>query len=155
MALIPRKQEWSPDPFDQLEGLQREMNRLFNFSLGRFPETNSIFNGNWAPALDVYDNKDRFVIKAELPGLTRDEIDVSLEDNILTIKGEKKKNSEVKEEHYLRSERFYGSFQRSIGLPAGADAGKAKATFKDGVLELVLPKKEEAKPRQIKIDVTS
>lgn len=155
MALIPKRQnDWSINPFSELETLQKEMNRLFDFSLSRHPQLESSFlGGQWVPSLDVYDKKDAVVVKSDLPGMTKDEIDVSIENDILTIKGEKKREEDTKDENYIRSERFYGTFQRSIALPASVDASKAKASFKDGVLELVLPKKEEAKPKQIKIEL--
>ena len=107
----------------------------------------------WFPAVDVYEDKERLVIKAELPGLKQNEIDVSVEADVLTIKGEKKKETEVKEKNYYHLERAYGSFERRFNLPVNVDASKIKATYKDGILELALPKKEEAKPKQIKVDV--
>jgi HSP20 family protein len=106
-----------------------------------------------APALDVYEQKDDVVIKAEIPGLTKDEIDITLEGNTLTIKGEKKKEEEVKEEDYYRCERAYGAFARSIDLPVAVQTDKINASFKGGVLEIRLPKTEEAKKNVVKIKV--
>ena len=126
--------------------LQQEANRLFN--------GNSLGSAAWAPAVDVYDHKDSLVIKADLPGLTQKDIDVSVEDDILRIKGQKKQEQEVKEDNYYRLERAYGSFERSFSLPVSVDAAKIKAAYKDGVLQLTLPKKEQPKPKQIKVDIT-
>jgi HSP20 family protein len=105
------------------------------------------------PTLDVYEQKDDLIVKAEIPGLTKDEIDISLEGNTLTIKGEKKKEEEVKEEDYYRSERTYGAFSRTIELPVAVQTDRVNASFKDGVLEIRLPKTEEAKKNVVKVKV--
>lgn len=155
MALIPyRRNDWLADPFSELENLQKEMNRLFDFSFARRPRGDStLLGGQWSPAIDVYDSKDNILVKADLPGLTKDEIEVSIQDDNLIIKGEKKKDTEVKEENYYRTERFYGSFYRTVELPAQVEADKVDAKYEDGVLSLTLPKKEDAKPKKITIDV--
>ena len=155
MNLIPRKhQPLQRGPFEDLLGLQSQMNRLFDFSLGRWSDDADAFRENfWAPAVDISDGKDSLTVKADLPGLKKEEIDISIHDGVLVIKGEKKSEEEQKGKGYLRSERFYGAFARQITLPSSVDDTKIKASYKDGVLELVLPKKEEAKPKQIKIDV--
>ena len=106
-----------------------------------------------ALALDIYEQKDDLIIKAEMPGLTKDEIDISLDGNVLTIKGEKKKEEEVKEEDYYRCERAYGAFSRSIELPVAVQIDKVNASFKNGVLEIRLPKTEEAKKHVVKVKV--
>jgi HSP20 family protein len=106
-----------------------------------------------APALDVYEQKDDLIVKAEIPGLTKDEIDITLEGNTLMIKGEKKKEEEVKEEDYYRCERTYGAFSRSIDLPVAVQTDKVNASFKNGVLEIRLPKTEEAKKNVVKVKV--
>ena len=106
-----------------------------------------------APALDVYDQRDDLIVKAEIPGLSKEEIDISLEGNTLTIKGEKRKEEEVKEEDYYRSERAYGAFSRSIELPVAVQTDKVNASFKNGVLEIRLPKTEEAKKNVVKVKV--
>jgi HSP20 family protein len=111
------------------------------------------FDGGLTPALDVYEDKDNIIVKADLPGLTKDDIEISLQDNVLTLRGEKKRDSEVKEENYYRLERSYGTFNRSFELPTSVDASKIEATFKNGVLQITLPKTEEAKPKKIKINV--
>ncbi len=150
MAIV----KWSPfrDGFRDIVGLQDEMNRLFDtFSKGN--DTQSLVEGVWAPSVDIYENKDEIVIDAELPGINQKDISVTVTDNVLTIKGEKKQEKEVKEENYHRVERSYGSFSRSFTLPVGVKADHIKAGYKDGVLKITLPKAEEAKPKQISIDV--
>ena len=106
-----------------------------------------------APAIDLYEEKDDIVVKAELPGMEKDNIQVNLSDHTLTIKGEKKKEEEIKEKNYYRSERAYGSFIRAVELPKDVHGDKVKASFKNGVLEIRLPKTEEAKTREIKVKV--
>jgi HSP20 family protein len=106
-----------------------------------------------SPAVDMYDKKDEIVVKAEVPGVEKENISISLTDNTLTIKGEIKKEEEVKEEDYYYAERSYGSFSRTLTLPAKVQADKVKASFKNGVLEIHLPKAEEAKPKEIKVEV--
>jgi HSP20 family protein len=106
-----------------------------------------------APTVDVYEEKDDIVVKAELPGMDKDNIEVNLTDRTLTIKGEKKKEEEMKEENYYRSERSYGSFLRTLELPKDVHADKVKATFKNGILEVRMPKTEEAKAKEIKVKV--
>ena len=156
MALIPfRNNELWLDPFREMESIQREMNRLFDFSLTRGGDRErGLLEGLWNPAIDIYDSKDTLLIKAELPGVNKEDIELSVHNNVLTIKGEKKQEKETNEKGFVRSERFYGSFNRTISLPADVDAGKVQAEFKNGVLNVTLPKKEEAKKQQIKIDVT-
>ena len=154
MSLIPyRKQSNWLDPFSEMENLQKQMNQLFDFSLSRnlFGD-NTLLSGQWSPAIDVYDSKDNVLVKVDLPGLTKDEIEVSIQDNNLILKGEKRKDTEVKEENYYKTERFYGSFYRTVPLPSAVDQTKVESSYKDGVLTLELPKKEEAKPKQIPID---
>ncbi|UCD58800.1 MAG: Hsp20/alpha crystallin family protein, partial [Candidatus Hydrogenedentota bacterium] len=109
------------------------------------------FEWDWAPAVDVVEHDDKMVVKAELPGMTEKDVDISVEENVLTIKGEKKTEEEKKEKSYHRLERSYGMFQRSFILPTWVTPDKAKASFKDGVLEIELPKSEEVKPKQVKI----
>ncbi|RJP27384.1 MAG: Hsp20/alpha crystallin family protein [Candidatus Omnitrophota bacterium] len=155
MALIPwRPRETWWDPFRDLEVIQNEMNRMFNSSLVRWGDRDvGLLEGAWSPAIDIYDSKDNIMVKADIPGMKKDEIEVSVHGDTLIIKGEKKQEKEVKEKDYVRTERFYGSFNRAISLPAAVDASKVNASYKNGVLELVLPKKEEAKPKQLKVDI--
>ena len=151
MALI----RWSPrrdvrDPFASLTEIQDGMNRIFDASLRR----RSGFDGLFSPAIDVVVEKDNVIVKADLPGLTKDDVTVTLQDNYLTIRGEKKHETEQKESDYFLSERVYGSFTRTVELPTTVDAKKIEARFKDGVLHVTLPKTEEAKPKQIEVKVS-
>ncbi|RKY42885.1 MAG: Hsp20/alpha crystallin family protein [Candidatus Makaraimicrobium thalassicum] len=155
MAIIPwrPKEQWW-DPFRDLEAIQNEMNRMFDSSLVRWGGRDSgLLEGAWSPAIDVYDSKDNVMVKADVPGMKKDEIDVSVHGDTLIIKGEKKQEKETKEKDFVRTERFYGAFNRALRLPATIDAAKVSASYKNGVLELVLPKKEESKPKQLKIDI--
>ena len=106
-----------------------------------------------APTVDLYEEKDEIVVKAELPGIDKNNIEVNLTDHMLTIKGEKKKEEEVKEKNYYRSERSYGSFLRTLELPKDVHADKVKASFRNGILEVRMPKTEEAKAKEIKVKV--
>lgn len=154
MALIRWKPRTRLDPFADLMGMRNEMDRLFDQMVGRSAFDNAgLFDGEWAPAVDVYENDDKVVVKTELPGMDQADIEVDILGDTLTIKGEKKKEEENKDRHYHRLERVYGSFHRSVTLPGEVESAKAKASFKSGVLEIELPKKEEAKPRQIKVSV--
>ena len=152
MRLIPcKKSNYLVDPFLGWDDFHKQVDQLFNFSMSPWT-TGGLLEGS-APAIDIYDAGDDLVVKVDLPGLSKDEIKISVQDNQLVLKGEKKKENEVKEENSLRTERFFGSFYRSVRLPSQVDAGKAKAKYVDGVLTLTIPKKEEAKPKDIKIDV--
>ena len=162
MNLVPwRGRESGVDLFDDLEGFPKEMNRLFNVTLHHPGKKGSIFrlgekgNGGalWAPAVDIIDEKDHIRVRADLPGMKKEEIEVSVDNDTLTIRGEKREEKEIKEKDYVRSERYYGAFHRSFTLPAGVDPQKVNAGYKDGVLEITLPKREDAKPKQIKVDI--
>src|SRR5437773_2480162 len=131
---MPELSNWSP--VDRLSTLRDEMNRLFDFS---WPSRDSGLFSGWSPALDVFDDKDSFVVKAELPGMKKEDINLSLHDGVLTISGERKFERENKEGETFRSERYFGKFQRSVTLPAAVDANKVKASYKDGVLSVELP----------------
>jgi HSP20 family protein len=106
----------------------------------------------WIPAIEMFEKEDRFVVKAELPGMKEEDVDVSVTDDMLTIKGERKTENEVNDEDYYCCERSYGSFFRSIGLPSTVDAKKIEATFEDGVLDISLPKAVETKPKKVKVE---
>jgi len=108
---------------------------------------------SWTPAVDIAEHDNEYLVKAELPGVNKDEVKLTLENNILTIRGEKKQEKETKKENYHRVERNYGSFQRSFTLPAAVKADKIDASYKDGILTVSLPKSEEAKPKQIEVKV--
>lgn len=137
-------------PLHDLTSMQREMNRLFDsfFSEG---EKEPEFLGNWSPSVDVKETADAINIIADLPGLKKDDIKITLRDNTLQISGEKKKEEEEKDATYHRVERVYGAFSRTFTLPAMVDSSKINAVFKDGELRLTLPKVEEAKPKEISI----
>lgn len=156
MNLIPHRRAVpaARDPFGELLDIQKEMNNLFNFSLDRWTRDMGLLESEWTPSIDVHDSKDNILVRADVPGLKKEGLDISIEGDRLVIRGEKKSEKETHEKGGLvRSERFYGAFHRQIQLPNAVDETKAKANYKDGVLELVLPKKEEARPKQIKIDI--
>ena len=154
MALIRWRPKSEPDTFGSFLSIQDEINRLFNSALGRWPaERTSLLEGGWSPVVDVCEDESKIVVKAELPGMTEKDIEVNILDDTLTIKGEKKKEEENKEKNYHKIERSYGAFQRSIALPAPVTQEKVKASFKNGVLEIVMPKEEEARPKQIKVEI--
>jgi HSP20 family protein len=134
-------------PFRELEEWERRFDDLFERPLWRLP----VEERGWMPAVDVFEKEDRFVVKAELPGMTEEDIDVSVVGDTLSIKGEKKTETEIKEEDYYRCERSYGSFYRSIPIPSNVDANKIEASFEDGVLEVALPKSAKVKPKKIAV----
>jgi HSP20 family protein len=142
------------DPFRELAAMQDRMARLFGDVYLRDEDTG--FRGNWTPAVDIFetDNHD-LVLKAELPGMTRDEIEVVVENGTLVLKGQKKFDETVKQEHYRRIERSYGQFYRSFTLPNTVDATKVAADYKNGILTVKLPFREEAKPRTINVEVAA
>ncbi len=149
MALI----RW--DPFREMSALQERMNQLFADVRGQGNvREEEITRSAWIPAVDIFETREAIVLKAELPGITAQDISVEVKDNILILKGEKKFKKETQEENYYRMERSYGSFQRAFTLPGTVQQEKAKATFRDGILEIALPKVEEARPRQIKVEIT-
>jgi HSP20 family protein len=142
------------DPFREFAVMQDRMNRLFGNVYLRDEDTG--IRGNWTPAVDIFETENHdLVVKAELPGMDRENIEVVVENSTLVIKGEKKFSNEVKEENYRRVERTYGTFHRSFTLPTTVDATKVSAEFKNGVLTVKLPFKEEAKPRSISVEVAS
>jgi HSP20 family protein len=142
------------DPLRDLSSIQEKMNQLFEDTLSRTRgREEGLAAGMWTPAVDIYETGESVVVKAELPGLTKEQVGIEVKDGILTLKGERKVEREVKEENYHRVERAYGTFQRSFSLPASVDQEKIGATLKDGVLEVTLPKKEQAKPKQISVSV--
>lgn len=141
------------DPFHNLSTLEEQVNRLFEGSLpGRSGESHLT---TWAPAVDIYETENELVLKADLPEVNEKDLDIRIESNKLTIKGERKFEEKVKEGNYLRIERTYGSFSRSFSLPSTVDSGSIKAEYKNGALTVELPKRAESKPRQVKINVTN
>ena len=144
------------EPFRDLGGLQDRINRLFEEGLVRLrPWTSeAIEDAAWSPAVDIVETENDIVLRADLPGVDPKDVDIQVENGTLTLKGERKFEKEVKNESYHRVERSYGSFARSFSLPNSISTEKVKAEFKDGLLTLTLPKREEAKPRTVKIDVS-
>jgi HSP20 family protein len=143
MALV----RW--DPIRELDSLQGDMNRLFD----RFFERpgNRGQGRRWIPAMDVAETEDSLVLRGDLPGMTEDDVDIEIKDNVLTVSGERKAESEEKGEGYHRVERSFGSFSRSLTLPQGIDPEKIEAGFENGVLEVRIPKPSEAKPTRVQI----
>ncbi|MFW6387907.1 MAG: Hsp20/alpha crystallin family protein [bacterium] len=149
--LMNRRNQGVWQPGRELSRLQDEINSLFNFD--DWDWAPGLFDRNIAPALDMVENNDDFVVTVDLPGVSRDNVDLSVADNVLTIKGDKKGEKEDGDGNYYRKETWEGSFQRTVSLPQGVDADKVKAEMKDGVLRITLPKREEAKPRKISVNV--
>lgn len=140
------------DPFRDLLSIQEEMNQLFNRAFGRtFGEGGEAPARVWAPALDISERKDAYVVTVEVPGVKQDDIDITLEDGLLTISGERKQVQESSDEQFHRVERRYGAFRRSITLPSQVQADAIEASYENGVLEVLLPKAEEAKPKKITV----
>jgi HSP20 family protein len=137
-------------PFGELGSLRREMDRLWDSFFGERPLARA-WEREWAPSLDVSETKDNFVVKAEVPGIDAKDIDISLTGDVLTIKGEKKQEKEEKEEDYHLVERSYGAFSRSIRLPAEVESTKIKASYKNGILRVTLPKSEKVKAKEVRI----
>ncbi|MCL5062760.1 MAG: Hsp20/alpha crystallin family protein [Nitrospirae bacterium] len=148
--------KWSP--LKELEDMRKDMDRLFEEFFSPITKRRRGWlkpeMGVIVPNIEMYDRKNEIVVKAELPGVAKEDIDLTITKDSLTLKGETKKEEEIKEENYYAAEISYGSFTRTIALPAEVDSEKAKASFKNGVLEVVLPKREEAKPKEIKIEVS-
>lgn len=140
------------NPAQDLMRMREEMNRVFGqfFREGE-GEEGTWLTGAWTPPVDIHETEEALILKAELPGFSKDDVHVELHNNRLTLRGERKHETEVKEEQYHRRERAYGSFQRSFQLPTTIDQEKVMASFKDGILELRLPKSEKAKPKRIAI----
>jgi HSP20 family protein len=138
--------------FGRLADLRDEIDRLFESPLSELTRTSQLLSG-WTPALDVYEDKDSFIVKAELPGMKKEDIEVSLHDGSLSISGERKTEAKREDSEVYRAERFFGRFQRTVSLPTAVAADKVKAAYNDGVLTITLPKTEEAKPKKIDVSV--
>jgi len=141
------------EPFRGFATFQDQFNRLFNESFRTHNEESALTS--WAPAVDIYETPNELVVKADLPDVSEKDIDVRVENNLLTIRGERKFEKSVSEENFLRVERSYGSFSRSFSLPNTVNAEKILAEYKNGVLTVTLPKREESKPRQVKVTVNT
>jgi HSP20 family protein len=140
-------------PYRGFATLQDQVNRIFNETAQTQGEETALTT--WAPSVDIYETPNELVVKADLPEVNEKEIDVRVENNLLTIRGERKFEKSVSEENYLRVERTYGAFSRSFSLPNTVNAEAIRAEYKNGVLTVNLPKREESKPRQVKVNVTS
>jgi HSP20 family protein len=141
------------DPFREFSTLQDRMNRLFRESYGPEGRDESLTTSQFAPPVDVYEDEHNVVLKVEVPGIDEKDIDVRVENNVLTVLGERKVEKEEKEENFRRVERQYGSFTRTFTLPSTVDAERIQADYDKGILKIVLPKKAEAKPKSIKVNV--
>src|SRR5215471_5678193 len=140
------------DPFRDLRTLQEEVNRLFSTNLTRsFGDDEGIGRGAWAPSVDIYENKDQIVLEAELPGMKQEDFDLSIENNVITLRGERKFEKTDETDNSHRVERSYGSFTRSFTLPQTVSAEGASAEYNNGVLRVTLPKREETKARRIEV----
>jgi len=148
MALI-RWRDRDLEPAGTFDWLQQQINDLFEFP--RFPEMQGLFDRRMSPAVDVVEHPDRFTVECDLPGIDQKDIELSIASGVLTIKGEKKGEKVNDKAKVYRKETWEGSFQRTVALPATVDADKVEATYRDGVLEIELPKKEEAKTRKIEL----
>ncbi len=140
------------EPFRGLSDIQTEMNRLFDNFFG-CPIGLGVAERVWAPAMDMHETKDDLIVSFELPGVKENEIQVSITNDVLTIRGERAQQQELKDENYHRLEHWFGKFERSVVLPMPVQTDKVRATYRDGVLEINLPKAEAVKPKAIKIDV--
>jgi HSP20 family protein len=142
------------DPVRELASMHERISRLLD-DVGRRADDDVMLRGDWVPPVDIYQNdQHEIVLKAEIPGLSREDIDIRVENNTLTIKGERRHEKEIKKEHYHRVERAYGTFSRSFSLPNTVDPEKVRAEYRDGVLTVALPCREESKPKQIQVQVT-
>lgn len=138
------------DPFRDLRGLQDEVNRLFSSSFTRGGD-NELMRGAWNPSVDIYENNDQIVLEAELPGMSPEDVNISIENNVLTLHGERRFEKKDERDNFHRVERSYGSFTRSFTLPPTVSNEDVDANFENGILRLTLAKREEAKPRRIEI----
>src|SRR6476619_8471408 len=138
------------DPFREMRSLQDEVNRLFSSSFNR-SDDNQLMRGAWSPSVDIYENKDQIVLEAELPGMKREDFDLSGENNVITLRGQRQFEKKDESDNYHRVERAYGSFTRSFTLPNTVSAEGANAEYKNGVLRVTLPKREETKARRIEV----
>jgi HSP20 family protein len=146
-----QRPEWTPwGSFGRLTDLRDEIDRLFEAPLAEFGHTSPLFSG-WGPALDVHEDKDNVYVRAELPGMKKEDIDLSLHNGSLSISGERKGEEKNEESEVYRSERFFGRFQRTVSLPSPVAVDQVKAQYRDGILTVTLPKSEEAKPKQIEV----
>ena len=150
MALVRFRNRGELAPWSALREMERELSRVFGDFYG---DNADLLNSAWAPQVDLSETEDEYVLQADLPGLKRDDVELVCVDNVVNLKGERRHESKEEKGGYHRIERRYGGFQRSFEIPGGFDADKVTASFEDGVLTVHLPKREEQKPKQIKVDV--
>ncbi|HAD82985.1 MAG: hypothetical protein A2509_10295 [Candidatus Edwardsbacteria bacterium RIFOXYD12_FULL_50_11] len=141
------------EPVSDIVSLQDEMNRLFLDFFGRTPGRRLVGDSLWAPVMDIEETQDDIIVKAEIPGMTKEDVKIQVTGDIITISGERKREEENRDKTYHRIERSYGQFQRMITLPGEVQSAKAKASYENGVLTIKLPKSEEVKPKEISIDI--
>jgi len=155
MSLVRWKQSYDLPTFpSDVLSMQKEINRMFDkFFRSDVADGGSFFPAPWSPAADVAEHDDKYVVSVELPGVNKEDVNITMQDNVLVIRGEKKQEKETKESDYRRFERSYGSFQRTFALPISVKTENIDAAYKDGILTVTLPKAEEAKPRQIDVRV--
>ena len=139
------------DPFRDLVTIRDKMNRLFEDAVTQRGEEKELVSSSWAPAVDIYEDESQLVLTAEVPGLSEKDVEIKIEDNVLSIQGERKLEKETREENYHRIERAYGSFYRSFTLPNYIDQEKIRAEHENGVVKITMPKKPELQPRKVKI----
>ncbi len=139
------------DPFRELRGLQDDMNRLFMTSLPQNFSQEEMATGGWSPSVDIYESENEIVLEAELPGMKREDFELSIENNVITLKGERNFEKKDEGDNFHRVERSYGTFTRSFSLPRTVSAEETSADFKNGILRVSLPKKEETKARKIEV----
>ncbi|UCF71801.1 MAG: Hsp20/alpha crystallin family protein [candidate division WOR-3 bacterium] len=138
------------EPFRDMLSLRADMDRLFTTLFGQAPEERE---GFWAPVVDIEEDNENILVKAEIPGMKKEDIKVSVQGNMLNITGERKQESEVKSKTFHRVERSYGRFSRMITLPTDVDSDKVKASYKDGILSITMPKPESVKPRHVDVEI--
>jgi len=141
------------NPLRELRSMQEQMNKLLNLSWNHDLSGEDLKEGIWQPSVDIYETEDSIVIKAELPDVNQKDIEVRIEDSTLILRGERKHEGDVKKENYHRIERYFGTFQRSFSLPTTVQQDNVSATCERGVLTITLPKKEDTRPKQIKVEV--
>ncbi len=140
-------------PYGAVANLQESINRLFSDTFPRTLMHDDFVISAWKPVVDIFDKDHAIVIHAELPGVTKENVSIEIKENILTLKGERVENKEIKEDKYFRKERSFGSFERSFTLPSTINPENIKATFKDGILEIEIPKPDEKKPKMVQINI--
>ena len=151
MNLILRNNRELWDPFNRISNIEKELSRLFSGSLGLRREED--WGPFFKPDIDLHEEEQQFVVRADIPGIRKEDLEIAITGNVVTIKGERKGESEKKGKNFYHAERWSGGFRRMIELPVDVDSTKAHAAVKEGVLELTLPKSENAKPKQIKVEV--